>query len=377
MKAKHWIGVLVVVVGLVGLTSCRSKKTEEKPTVKFGTAMPLTGPQAEMGKDLLNGITLAVEQVNNAGGILGHKIKLIAEDDQADPKTAVAVANKFAATNDLFVVVGHMNSGTTLPATSVYSRAGIPVIMPVPTNPEITKQGYNNLFRIPPTDDMQGPILANYGKTKLSIKSFAIIDDKSAYGTGIAKAFEQSLEPDDIKYKDSINRGAKDFRSLLSKINNAGIEGVLYAGDYPEAIIILRQAKELAMKVQFFMGDGCYTESLIKKAGSSAEDAIISFIAPPWESSKNAQRFLQDYKNEYGRSPMSFAPLGYDAVMVAVEGIKKAGNIDQRSLKTVLLEKSFSYSGVTSTIVFTDIGDNAGAQVYIYEVKDGGFKFVE
>jgi branched-chain amino acid transport system substrate-binding protein len=205
-------------------------------TIRIAAVAPITGSQGEVGQDLVNGIRLAVDEVNRTGGVLGRQVELVVLDDAADPKQAVAVAQRILADRSIVGIVGHMNSGTTKPASAVYGPAGIPVVMPVPTNPEITEQGYQNLFRIPPTDFQQGEAVAEYGVTRAGKKRFAIIHDKTDYGQPLAEVVRRRVEQlgGTVVAFEGVSEGDKDFRAVLTRIKQASPDAIFFGGIYNE-----------------------------------------------------------------------------------------------------------------------------------------------
>lgn len=360
---------------LAGCPRQNSGVSGAQGTIRIAAAAPITGSQADVGNDLVNGIKLAVDEVNQAGGVRGQKVELQVFDDAADPKEAVSVANKLIAQQDIVGLVGHMNSGTTKPATEVYHQAEIPVVMPVPTNPEITQRGFDNLFRIPPTDLAQGAAGARFALLKLGKKRFAIIHDKTDYGKPLAEIVRKTVIANggQVVAFEGITEGDKDFRAVLTKIKQANPDVLYFGGIYNEGGLVAKQAAELRLKVQFLSADGCYSSKFIELAGkSAAEGAIMSFIAPPVEANPAMKKFAADFKATYG-DINAFAPNGYDATKVLIEGIKKANNLDRAAIIKALHAPKFAYDGVTGHITFAPNGDNKNEKLSFYKVKDGKF----
>jgi branched-chain amino acid transport system substrate-binding protein len=345
------------------------------PDIKIAAAAPITGSQADVGNDLINGIKLAVNEANQAGGLLGRKIDLQIVDDAADPKEAVSVANKLAAQQDIVGLVGHMNSGTTKPAAEVYNQAGLPVVMPVPTNPEITQRGFNNLFRIPPTDLAQGVAGAKFALAKLGKKRFAIIHDKTDYGKPLAEVVRKTVDAQggQVVAFEGITEGDKDFRAVLTKVKQAKPDVLYFGGIYNEGGLIAKQANELGLKVQFLSADGCYSSKFIALAGKGAsEGAIMSFIAPPAGANPAMKQFASRFIAKYG-AINAFAPNGYDATKVLLEGIKRANSTDKAAIIKALHDPSFAFNGATGRITFAVNGDNKNDKLFFYRVTNGKF----
>lgn len=340
--------------------------------IKIAAVAPITGDQAAAGQDLINGIKLAVEEKNAAGGILGKQIELGIFDDKGDPKEAVSVANKIVSDPEIIGVVGHMNSGTTLPATPIYHRQGLPVVMPVPTNPKITQQGFNNLFRVPPTDSDQGPAGAQFAIKTLGKKQIAVLHDKTAYGQGIAEEFQKEAKKlkANILIYEGITQGDKDFTAILTRIKALKPEVIFFGGLETEGGLIVKQAKDLGITAVFISGDGCYGSKFLEISGKASEGTIVSFIAPPWKTTKSAEAFVKKFVAKYG-DIKSFAPLGYDAANILIEGIRIAGKADKKAIIAVISSSKFSYNGVVGRTSFDKKGDNTNKKLYFYKVVKG------
>lgn len=353
----------------------KSEPAGESSTIRIAAIAPTTGSQAETGQDLINGIKMAVDERNAKGGLLGKKVELVVFDDAADPKEAVSVAHKITSDPSIVGVVGHMNSGTTKPATPIYNQAGLPVVMPVPTNPEITKQGFNNLFRIPPTDLDQGTDVAKYALNQLGKKRFAIIHDSTAYGQPLAEVVRKTVQDagGQVVSFDGITEGDKDFRAVLTKIKGANPDVLFFGGIYNEGGLIAKQAKDLGLDVPFLAADGTYSDKFVQLAGPAAEGAVMSFIAPDAKSNDNTRTFADKFRQQYG-GIKAFAPLGYDAANVLMAGIERAGKPDKAAIIAVLHDPNFSYAGVTGESRFEADGNNSRRSVYFFIVKNGKFE---
>jgi branched-chain amino acid transport system substrate-binding protein len=243
--------------------------------VKLGHSAPLTGPQSHIGKDNENGAHLAVDDVNAAGiKIAGQDLKLVlqGEDDQADPKQGILVAQKFADAK-VNAVIGHLNSGTTIPASKIYSDAGIPQVSPSATNPTYTHQGFKTAFRVMANDEQQGRVLGAYAGNQLKAKTVAIVDDKTAYGEGLATEFKKAAIAAGVKVvaEEHTDDKAVDFKAILTKIKGKKPDLVFYGGMDPQAAPMAMQMKQLGIKSKLLMGDGGCTSEFVKNAGDAAE----------------------------------------------------------------------------------------------------------
>jgi branched-chain amino acid transport system substrate-binding protein len=343
-------------------------------TIRIAAVAPLTGSQGEVGNDLVQGIQLAADEVNAAGGLLGKKIELVLFDDAADPKQAVTVAQKIVADSTIVGLVGHMNSGTTKSAIPVYGPSGLPVVMPVPTNPSITEQGFANFFRLPPTDFQQGEAVADYALDQLKAKRFAIIHDKTDYGQPLAEVVRRRVEGrgGQVVAFEGITEGNKDFRAVLTKIKALHPDALFFGGIYNEGGLIARQAKELGIKVQFLAADGAYGPKFTEIAGPAGNGAIISFIAPPLTEGPG-KAFADAYAAKHG-GIKAFAPLGYDAFKTLAAAIAKAGGTKRADIVRVLHDSTFAYDGVTGHISFAANGNNNNRELFFYQVTNGAFK---
>ena len=371
--ARAYLSVALV---LLWLSGCYKTGTgPDSSTIRIAAVAPTTGAQAEVGQDLINGIKIAVDERNAKGGILGKKVELVVFDDAADPKEAVSVAHKITSDPTIVGIVGHMNSGTTKPATPIYSQAGIPVVMPVPTNPEITKQGFNNLFRIPPTDLDQGTDVAKYALNQLGKKRFAIIHDSTAYGQPLAEVVRKTVQGAGAQVVtfEGISEGDKDFRAVLTKIKSANPDVLFFGGIYNEGGLIAKQAREIGLNVPFLAADGTYSDKFVQIAGTAAEGAVMSFIAPDEQTNDITRSFADKFRKQYG-GIKAFAPLGYDAANVLMNGIEKAGKSDKASIIAALHSPDFNYSGVTGESHFESDGNNSRRRVYFFVVKNGKFE---
>lgn len=373
---RQLIEVSVFIVSMSMLSGACADKKDAPSMIRVAAVAPVTGPQAETGQDLLNGIQMAVDERNAAGGLLGRQIELVRFDDAADPKEAVNVANKIVSDPSIVAVVGHLNSGTTKPATPIYSSAKMPLVMPVPTNPEITEQGFENIFRIPPTDLDQGTDVAKVAIEKLRKKRFAIIHDSTAYGRPLAEVVRKKVQEagGEVVTFDGITQGERDFRSLLVRVRASQPDALFFGGMYNEGGLLAKQAKELGIAVQFLAADGSFGKPFIEIGGKdAAEGAVMSFIAPDASVNEKMRAFAERFRKKYGEIK-AFAPLGYDAAGTLFAGIERAGSTDRAAIIKALHSSDFSHSGVTGESRFESNGNNARRTVYFFVVKDGSFR---
>ena len=363
-------------------------KVEEKPVapapaaleiVKIGLAAPLTGPQAHIGNDIKNGTQLGVDDLNAKGVEIGGKkvtLELIAEDDQADPKTATVVAQKLVDAR-VAGVVGHFNSGASIPASKIYADAGIPQISPSSTNPDYTLKGYPTTFRVVANDLQQGKVLGEYAVKKLGAKAVAVIDDKTPYGQGLADEVEKAIKASGGKVaaREHTTDKSVDFAAILTTIKGRKPDVVVFSGIDPQAGPMAKQMKALGIKAKFLGGDGWQTPNFIKLAGADAEGAMASVPGLPKDQMPGGKEFLDRFKAKYGAEVELYAPFGYDIVHVLVEAMKRAGSADPA--KYLPEVGKTDYKGVIGPIAFDDKGDIKDGPITIFVVKDGKWEPLE
>ncbi len=363
---KKYLLFLIAVIILFGCV----KKSED--VIKIGIAGPMTGDQAKMGMDFRNGVTLAVEEWNNKGGVLGKKIELIIGDDQRDPKQAVSVANKLV-TQGVKGVIGHFNSSCSIPASDVYNRSNIPMITPASTNPQLTEKSYYGVFRVCGRDDQQGKAAADFVVSQLKLNKIAVIHDKTTYGQGLANEFKKFLgDKAEVVYYGGIVQGDKDFKTVLTSIKEKKPELIYFGGIYPEGGLLVKQARELGLNAPFMSGDGVIDPKFIEIAGAeSAEGTYLTFSPDP-KNIPSAKTFIEQYNKTYGEiGPYSI--YAYDAANIMLKAIEAAGTTDGKAIMDKL--HSMEFSGALGNIKFDAKGDVTVAPYVVWITKGG--KFVE
>jgi len=354
---------------LLGLTVFDCQKAQD--VIKIGIAGPMTGDQAKMGMDFKNGVSLAVQEWNSRGGVLGKKIDVIVNDDQHDPKQAVAVANKMA-NEGIVGVIGHFNSSCSIPASDVYHRAGIPMITPGSTNPQLTEKGYDNVFRVCGRDDQQGKVAAGFVTNYLKLRNVAILHDKTTYGQGLADEFRKFLGNDvNVVYYGGIVPEDQDFKMVLTAIKSKSPQLIYFGGIYPAAGLLVKQAKELGLNVPFMSGDGTIDPKFIEIAGAAAEGTYLTFSPDPRDI-PSAAGFIENYQAKYGAIG-PYSVYAYDAANILLGAIKAANSIDGKAI----IEKlhSMEFDVALGKIRFNEKGD-VTVSPYVVWITRGG-KFVE
>jgi len=339
--------------------------------VKIGHVGPLTGGIAHLGKDNENGARLAVEEANAAKiKIDGKEVKFVfvAEDDQADPKVGTTVAQKMVDAK-VVGVVGHLNSGTSIPASPIYSQAGIPVISGSATNPKLTEQGFKTQFRVVGRDDQQGPAIASYLAANNKPKTVAVIDDATAYGEGIANEVEKTLKAANITVlpREKGTDKTTDWKAILTKLRGRNPDAVFYGGMDATGGPLMKQGRELGIKAVFAFGDGACTDDMAKLAGQAAEGLLCSQAGlPPQAADK---KFLAAYKKRFNADPILYSPFTYDAANLLIAAMQKANSTDPKKYLPELAKSDFN--GVTGKIAFDPKGDRRDAEMTIFTMQGG------
>ena len=340
--------------------------------VKIGHVAPLTGPIAHLGKDNENGARLALEEINKAGLTIDGKkvvLTLVPEDDAEDPKTATQVAQKLVDAK-VVGVVGHLNSGTSIPASKIYSDAGITQISPSATNPDYTKQGFKTTYRLVATDAQQGPALANYVAKTLNAKTVAIIDDSTQYGKGLADEFEKTVKAAGVKVvtREASNNKATDFKAILTKIKGSKPDVIMYGGMDATGGPLTKQAAELGIKSKIVGGDGMCTEKLAELAGDAVVNVTCSEAGKALTRMAQGADFQKRYKERFNADVQIYAPFTYDAVYVLVDAMKRANSTDPAKILVVMPETKMN--GLVGDIAFDSKGDMKEGVITLYDFKD-------
>ncbi len=341
--------------------------------VKIGHVGPLTGGSAHLGKDNENGARLAVEEINAKGlTIGGQKITLVldAQDDAADPRQATQVAQKLVD-DKVVAVIGHLNSGASIPASKIYSDAGIVQISPSSTNPSYTQQNFKTTYRVVATDAQQGPALANFAAKNLNVKTVAVVDDSTAYGQGLANEFEKTAKSLGLKVvsHDATNDKAVDFRAILTKIKGENPDAIMYGGMDATGGPFAKQAKQLGLRAKVLAGDGVCTESLAQLAGTASENIVCSQAGMALERMDGGAAFSAKYQKRFGHAIEFDAPFTYDAVYIVVDAMKRANSTDHAKILAEI--PSTDYKGVIGETVFDSKGDLKHGVISLYNYKAG------
>ena len=370
MNMKFKLTVLASLAMAAGVVSA------QETVVRIGHVAPMSGSQAHYGKDNENGARMAIEDLNTQNIVIGGKkvrFELVAEDDAADPKQGTAVAQKLCDAK-VAGVVGHLNSGTTIPASKVYNDCGIPMVTGAATNPNLTKPGYKTTFRIIANDNALGAGLAFYAADALKLKKVAIIDDRTAYGQGVSEVFKKTAQAKGMTVVDEqfTTDKATDFMAILTAVKSKNPDAVFFGGMDAQGGPMLRQMEQLGMgNVKYFGGDGICTAELAKlTAGAKALGNVVcaegaaSLVKMP-----GGEAWKKRYDAKYPGQYQIYSPYTYDATFLLVDAMKRANSTDPKVYTPELIKSN--YKGVTTTIAFESNGELKNPAITLYVYKDG------
>jgi branched-chain amino acid transport system substrate-binding protein len=341
--------------------------------VKVGVRTALSGSVAKQGQEVLNSVRLAVDEWNAKGGVAGMKVEVSEVDDASNPSQASTASERLCSDADVMGVVGSFQSAVGIPSSEVLSKCGLAYVAPGETNPRLTDRGLNNVNRVCPRDDDQGPALAIYAKEAMAAKKLYMLDDQSTGGKGLADAFEGKAKELGIQLaRGAIKVGDKDFRAVLSTIPK-DIDGLVFYGFAPEGALIAKQWQELGNKQPIMGGDPLFEpEDFIKASGGAAEGAAVTFVGPDIRSVPEAASYIQAFESKHG-SVSSYGPQAYEAANVILTAIQGVGKADRSAVRDAVRQTK-DYKGILGIpISFDSKGDIAGGTIYVFRVKDGKF----
>ena len=347
--------------------------------VKIGFAAPLTGAQSNYGTDMQKGVQLAINDFNATHPTIGGKpvsFELDSQDDQADPHTGTVVAQRLID-DGVSGIIGHFNSGTSIPASDLYNRAGLPQIS-MATSPVYTARGYKTTFRLLTSDAQAGRIVGSYVVKTLHYKRIAIIDDRTAYGQGIADEFAKAVEAagGTVVKRDYTNDKALDFSAILTNLKGMNPDAVFYGGGDAQSSPMIRKMRPLGIKAAFVTGEMSRSPTFLKIGGSAAEGAIVYMGGLPKEKMPGFAGYATRYKARFGEDPITYSPYSYDGTMALLNAMKDANSTDPKVYGPYL--DKLSIKGVSAaTISYDATGDLKDAPVTIYKVQHGDFKPVD
>ncbi|WP_119257585.1 branched-chain amino acid ABC transporter substrate-binding protein [Shinella zoogloeoides] len=359
MKYAYGIGLLLATV--VGFSN------PSLAEIKLGLAGPLTGPNASLGAQLKRGAEQAVADINAEGGILGEKIEIVVGDDVSDPRQGVSVANRFVA-EGVNWVVGHINSGVSIPASEVYHENNILQITPGSTSPTYTDRGMWNTFRTCGRDDQQGSVAGDFIAKHLAGKTVAIVHDKTAYGQGVAQETQKALNGAGVKetFFEGISPGEKDYTALVSKLKEAKADVVYFGGMYPEAGLIIRQMRDQSLDTVLVSGDGIVSNEFASIAGPGSAGTLMTFTADPRKIPENKP--IVDKFLAAGFNPESYTLYAYAAVQIMKQAAEAAGSTDSQKMAEVM-HSGKEFDTVAGKISYDEKGDMKDPRYVVYEWK--------
>ena len=341
--------------------------------IKIGVPVPLSGGNAKMGDDIAKAATLAAEEWTARGGVLGRKIEIVSFDDACDAQQSVTAAHKLLDSGVAAVAGGYCSSAA-IPASAVYHDAGVAFVADASSNPKLTDQGFENVFRVIGRDDQQGPYAAGFMMKTLKAKKIAIIHDNTAYAKGLADATKAAIEGQSgvqVVFFDAVTPGEKDFSAILTKVKSLAPAVTYYTGYYPEGGLIAKQFKELGVPGKFMAGDANNDPTFISEAGNASEGVFVTSTPLPQDQS-TAKSFIDRYKKRWNQDPGPYSALEYDAVSVVLDAIKRTGSADRgKIVKAIAATKA--YMGATGTINFDMKGDRKSVLYITYIIKGGKF----
>ncbi len=348
-------------------------------TIKVGEYASLTGKEASFGQQSHKGLTLAIEELNAAGGVLGKKLELITEDNQTKPGESATAVKKLISRDKVVALIGEVASGRSLEAAPIAQAAKIPMIAPAATNPKVTQTG-NYIFRVCFIDPFQGTVMAKFAQTDLKAKKVAVLSSVSnAYSVGLAKFFKETFTANGgiIVSEKNFSEGDKDFRAQLTAVKAAGADAVFVPSYYTEAALIARQARDLGINVPFFGGDGWVADQLLEIGGEALNGCYYSTHFSPENQDSVVQAFVKKFKARWGanENPDAFAALGYDAAYVLVDAIKRAGSTEGPKLRDALAATK-NFAGVTG-VTNIDANRDASKPAAIIAIKNGKLEFLK
>jgi branched-chain amino acid transport system substrate-binding protein len=337
--------------------------------IKIGVAGPITGPNAAFGAQLKNGVEMAVEDINAKGGINGQKLQVVVGDDVSDPKQGVSVANKFAS-EGVKMVVGHFNSGVSIPASEVYQEANIVQITPASTNPRFTERNMWNTFRTCGRDDQQGAVAAGYLADKFKGKKVAVVHDKTPYGKGLADETQKAMNAKGLKevVYEGVNTGEKDYSALVSKLKQAQVDVIYFGGLHTEAGLIIRQMRDQGLNAPLMSGDGIVSSEFVSIAGPGAEGTLMTF-APDPRKNPNAKDVVAKFKAK-NFEPEAYTLYSYAAVEILKAAAEQAKSTDGKKIADVM-KAGKPFKTVIGDIAYDKKGDITRPDYVMYAWKKG------
>lgn len=372
---------LGLLAGCSGKTETASNE-EKKGTsvIKIATQSPLSGGSATLGEAIKLGAQLALDQQKEKFKELGFELQLVPYDDQADPKKGVANAQLIGSDKAVLGVVGHLNSGVAIPSSEVYEKYDLTMVSPANTAVEVTERGLKSVNRIVGRDDSQGPAGAEYAVNTLGAKKIFIVQDKTAYGSGLAEAFKKGAEAAgaEVLGFEGITIGEKDFNGVLNQILSKKPDLVYFGGMYAEGGLLIKQAREKGIDIPFMGGDGMDSSTLVEIAGDAVKNTYITSVAGDSTKTEAGKKFIEDYKAAHNKNAESFSVYGYDSMGAVLKGLENAIKANGNKMPTrkqvqEAVRGVKDFEGALTKVSFDDKGDNEFAKIFIYKFTEAKY----
>ncbi|PVE23773.1 branched chain amino acid ABC transporter substrate-binding protein [Microvirga sp. KLBC 81] len=369
---RYFLPVLVLSAGALMASVAHAQ-------VKLGVAGPVTGPNAAFGAQLANGAEQAVADINAAGGILGQKLEVVLGDDVSDPRQGVSVANKLAGEGVKFVV-GHFNSGVSIPASEIYAESGIVQITPASTNPQFTERGLPTVFRTCGRDDQQGEVAGNFILKTFKAKKVAVVHDKTPYGKGLADETRKVINKGGLQevVYEGVNPGEKDFTALVSKLKSAGVEFMYWGGLHTELGLIIRQMRDQGMNITAMGADGIVSEEFASIGGPGVEGTKMTFPPDP-RKRPEVQEIVKRFTEQRKFNPEAYTLYSYAAVQVIKQAAEKAGSLEPKKVAEAM-KSGMIFKTVVGDISYDRKGDRTRPDYVVYSWRkgaDGKITYIE
>jgi branched-chain amino acid transport system substrate-binding protein len=355
--------------------AAKSTSAPAKTTViKIATQSPLSGGSTIQGEAIKLGAQMSLDANKAEFEKLGFELQLVPYDDQGDPKKGVANAELLSADQSILAVVGHMNSGVAIPSSVVYEKNNIVMVSPANTATAVTDRKLKVVNRLVARDDYQGPAAADYAVNTVKAKNIFVIQDKTAYGQGLAEAFKAAATKlgATIAGYEGITKGEKDFNGVLNIALNKKPDFIFFGGEYTEAGLLIKQARDKGIMVPFMGGDAIDSSGLVEIAGDKVKDTLYSSVATDITKTPDGKKWADSYKEKFGKGPEGYSVYAYDSMTIILNGIKSAisangGKLPTRDKVRDAVRATKDFQGVGTKVTFDDKGDNAFAKVFIYK----------
>jgi len=362
--------------GTEGGTSGGTTGGGDLQVIKIATQSPLSGGSATLGESIKLGAQLALEENQQKFNDLGFKLELVPQDDQGDPKKGVANAQQLGADTAILGVVGHLNSGVAIPSSEIYEKYSMVMVSPANTATDVTDRKLKTVNRIVARDDFQGPAAAAFAINELKAKNIFVIQDKTAYGQGLADAFKGAAEKlgATIVGYEGITVGEKDFNGVLNQVTSKNPDFIYFGGLYSEGGLLIKQAREKGIEVPIMGGDGLDSSTLVDIAGDKIVNTYYSSVAADITKTDAGKEWAARYKEKFGKNVEGFSAYGYDAMGVLLNGLEAAikandGKLPSREQVRDAVRAVKDFEGVVTKVGFDDIGDNNFAKVFIFKFE--------